>query len=464
MKTGNEKWRVGRLCSGTELALGLSVLLLLVVLNGMLFVKYDGLFNVVSDDYANVLSSYFHVSGFDPITYKVLTEWGMKYEVLRHPLLPYLMYLPYWVNQALIALTGVNGAMYVAAVIILSCAFLSTVFLYRILHELQGLGRGDASLLTLLFFSFGYVMVTYFVPDHFGISLMLILLTLYLVGRAWKQGRCLRPWQTILLFVITAGVTLTNGAKVYAAELVARGKAFFRWRWLLVAVVVPSLLMVGAGLLEERIYVYPVEQAKKQYFKEHRAEVIAKARRDHQRYKHAPWVIHKGKPLGKGSLLQWTDMTTPRYETLRENVFGESVLLHEDWVLDDVLTSYRPVLLTYRCWQHYAVVALMVLFFVAGLICGWKNRVMWMALLGIVPDVLMHLGLGFAINEIYIMAAHWIYVIPIAMACLLVRCRGWLLWGVRLVTAVLTVYLFIHNVGLLTGWMQQAPVSTAFWG
>lgn len=106
-----------------EWILGLGVLLLLVILNGLLITKYDALFSVISDDYGKLLSYNYHVSGFDATTYSVLTEWGMKYDVLRHPLLPYLMWLPYGLNQILISLLGINGALYIAAVIILFFGF-----------------------------------------------------------------------------------------------------------------------------------------------------------------------------------------------------------------------------------------------------------------------------------------------------------------------------------------------------
>lgn len=446
-----------------ELLTAAAIVLLLIVLHTMMIGKYDGLFNVVADDYGQRLSYYFHISGFDAITYNVLTDWGMKYDVLRHPLLPYLMYLPFLLNQALISLTGTNCAMHIAAALQLLCAFYTAVYLFRILHQLTGISRWDASLLTLLFFSFGYVMATFLVPDHFGLSLLLILVSLYTIGRAWREGRMLWWWQTALLFIITSGVTLTNGAKVYAAEWTARGRRFFCWRYFLLAVVLPSVVMVALGLWEERVYVYPKQQAEQAYFKAHRAEMIAKARRDHERYKNAPWVIHKGTPLGKGSLMKWTDITTPRDETLIENVFGESIQLHEEWVLDDILTSYRPVLLQYRSWWNYAVEVLTVLLFLAGIVCGWKQRLLWMALLGIVPDALMHLLLGFAINEVYIMSAHWIYVIPIALAFLLLKLKGRWCWTVRVPLIALTTYLFIHNVGLIAEWMQQAPVYTGFW-
>lgn len=445
-----------------EWILGLVVLLLLVILNGMLIMKYDTLFSVVCDDYGKLLSYNYHVSGFDATTYSVLTEWGMKYDVLRHPLLPYLMGLPYGLNQLLISLFGVNGTLYIAAVIILFFAFCTIVILYRILRELVGVIKWDAVLLVMFFFSLAYVLVTYIATDHFGISLFLILWSLYLVGKSCQEGRLLSTWKSALLLLVTAGVTLTNGAKVCAAELIARGRGFFRWRYLLV-ISGCWLFVIGLGVLEERIYVYPKEQEAQRYFQEHKVEMIQKARRDHERYKHAPWVIHKGKPLGKGSLLKWTDYTTSRWETLKENVFGESLILHEEYVLDDVLTSYRPVLLSYRAVINYVIEGLLVILLLAGIWYGRRERLLWMCLLGILPDALMHLGLGFAINEIYIMSAHWVYVFPIAVACLLAKSQKRVADTLRVVIILLTVYLFIHNLGLIVDWMRQPPVSIAFW-
>ena len=274
----------------------------------------------------------------------------------------------------------------------------------------------------------------------------------------------MQTWKSALLVFLTAGVTLTNGAKVLAAELIARGKGFFHWKYFMIAIGC-WLLAVGLGLWEERVYVYPKEQAEKKDFQEHKAEMIKKAREDHERYKHAPWVIHKGKPFGKGSILKWTDKTTSRWETLKENVFGESLQLHEDYVLDDVLNSARPVLLSYHHPWNYVIEVLLVLLLLAGICCGFRERLLWMCLLGILPDALMHIGLGFAINEIYIMSAHWIYVFPIAFAYLFKRFNGHgpMVMVLRILIALLTVYLLIHNVALIVEWSQQPPVSIAFW-
>jgi hypothetical protein len=55
--------------------------------------------------------------------------------------------------------------------------------------------------------------------------------------------------------------------------------------------------------------------------------------------------------------------------------------------------------------------------------------------------------LGFGLNEVYIMSAHWIFVLPLAMTFLFknlapsLRVRG----GVGLLLLLFTLYLYIWN-------------------
>ena len=65
-----------------------------------------------------------------------------------------------------------------------------------------------------------------------------------------------------------------------------------------------------------------------------------KYRRDHQKI----WNRNTGKPMAKGEFMRWTDISTSRWQTAVENLFGESLQLHEDYVLGDVLRN-RPVML-----------------------------------------------------------------------------------------------------------------------
>ena len=65
----------------------------------------------------------------------------------------------------------------------------------------------------------------------------------------------------------------------------------------------------------------------------------------------------------------------------------------------------------------------------------------------------LHMGLGFGINEIYIMSPHYLYAIPIAMAYLLKTKTKVMRLSVRTLVLLLAVYLWIHNGYLLTQYM-----------
>ena len=53
----------------------------------------------------NVFLSNFHMAGFDPTAYDVVTHWQMGYDILRHPLLAWMMWPLYIINQGLWQLT-----------------------------------------------------------------------------------------------------------------------------------------------------------------------------------------------------------------------------------------------------------------------------------------------------------------------------------------------------------------------
>ena len=68
----------------------------------------------------------------------------------------------------------------------------------------------------------------------------------------------------------------------------------------------------------------------------------------------------------------------------------------------------------------------------------------------------LHFVIGFGLNEIYIMAAHWAYVIPICTGYLFVALRPrWLVVTLTAVVLSLSVYIYFHNVPLLYGHLMK---------
>ena len=178
------------------------IFLVLAVLNGLVICHYYDLFTPISDHYYGTFIKNFHISGFDPLTYYVLSNWETSYNVYRHPLLAFYMYIPYLINMGLMEITGLNCALFIAVAMQLFCAFYSCIFMYRIFREVIELSQWAAHIFTLFFLSIGYVLVTSIVPDHFVISMFLLILALYISGRRMKNHHPFKIWQSILYFLL----------------------------------------------------------------------------------------------------------------------------------------------------------------------------------------------------------------------------------------------------------------------
>lgn len=456
--------------------------------------RYAGTFTLVTDDYYKNFIRHFCVSGFDPLTYWVLSDWNAAYNVYRHPLLAFYMYIPYLINMGLMKLTGYNCALFIAVIIQMFCGFYATLFLQRIFREVLELDKAASSILTLLFFSFGYVMVTCIVPDHFVISMLLLILALYVSGRRIKHNHPLKIWQTVVYFVLTAGTSLNNGLKIFFSALFVNRKRFFRPKYLLLAVILPAALLWGFCRWEYRTFVWPVEMARKEMKVKKAAEkkarqermaqlkqikdsltkdsiqrglkiitpeeIAQKAKNDsiqkakqlarnEARKKRGP---KQGAPIMKGEFMNWTDATSSRTLSIVENLMGESIQLHQDYVLQDEL-RHRPMFVNYRYAINYIVEAVIMLLFVAGIWAGRKSRYLWLVMSYFGLDMLLHIGLGFGLNEVYIMTGHWIYALPIAIGFLLKETRHQR-YSLCLKSLLLTIGLFllIYNGILIIGY------------
>ena len=438
-----------------ERRLAWGALLYALVLNTMVVCHYWEWFSQVTDGYRKLVLRHFHISGF--------------------PLLAFFMWIPAQINHLIILVTGVNFAQVLTAMFLVAATFYAVIFLFRILREIVSLPATDALLLTLLFLSFAYTMVSLSVPDHFGLSTTALLLTLYVTGRNLQRGRQLTKLQTVLLFLLTAGISLNNGIKVFLASWGTSGKRFFRPAHLLLAVIVPSALIWGFARWEWQTFEKPKYLARQEataarekkergaimqnLIKQsattdttglsHTADSIFRARakeKERRRMKKAVYA-HQGKPMGQGEFSSWTDATTPRLESIVENLFGEPIQLHTDHVLGDVLIN-RPVIVPYRYAASYAVEAFVVLFFLAGIWMGRRCRFLWIALSWMGFDMIIHVVLGFGLNEVYIMSPHWLFVLPIAMGFALLRLRARWLLAARVALMGLSVFLLAYNASL----------------
>ena len=498
----------------------LFALLLAVVLQAIIVCRYNDIFTNPGPKYWAVFLHNFSVSGYDPITYSVVTDWTAKYNVYRHPLLAFFMAPLYWLNLGLTALTGVNCVQYVVAFFWILATAYAFLFFYRIVLAIltgsEGPSDGSntfstapqaqALLLSALLFSFGHVLLAGMAPDHFILSMMMLLLLLLVSLEKLQQQRPFTIAEAFIFFIIIAGITLSNGVKVFICVLLVnwlilspkRNKIssndvetqtarvstpLLNGRGRGVGLVFLSLLFASALLwgiarAEYHYLVLPQEKiahAKKAADKKRKQE--AAARRKAEAEKTFQMLIDQaqatgdtslfaqathrldsvrtakpkvrrnpyGKPIAKGEFMRWTDITTSRWSSAVENLFGEGIQLHRDYALGDVL-RHRPVIVNYRSPVQYIFEAFILLLFLAGVWFGRRSHFLWIALACAAFDMLLHLGLGFGLNEVYIMSAHWIFILPLAMTYLFkaMQKQGILL-PCYLVTLLLTLYLYIWN-------------------
>ena len=444
-------------------------LVVIVLLNALFIYRMHDLFMQEGfGPYWKVFEHELHLSGYDPLTYLGVTDWDVVYQVYRHPLLSFMIWPLYLLNEGLTWLFGVNCVQYLVAFLLTVCSYYSYIFLYRIHREVIALDCRDATLLTAFYFSFAYILMSVIVPDHFTISMFLLLITLYISGVCIQKGREFRWWQSAIFFYVTAGVTLSNGIKVFLSGFFVNLKDFFRPKYLLLAVVLPTVFLWGTAVWEYRTYVLPKEKARAE-MKTRQEEALQKqvaamspedrktfeAKQARRELRLKLQKEKAGQPMEDHGFLKWTDISTSRWQSVYENLFGESLQFHRQHFLEDTLVG-RPVFVRYDTMFNYIIEALILLLALAGIWTGRRRRFLWLCLSCFGVDMFIHLILGFGLNEIFIMAPHFMFVLPIATAYLF-KSVNWQ-W-LRLAVVFLTIYLLVYNGYLLTDFLLT-PIRT----
>lgn len=408
----------------------------------MVMYHYDTFTRGGNVGYWTLFSRDFEISGFDFYTYLTLSKWDGYYTEFRHPLLQFLWYPFYLVNHWQMALTERNISIHLVAIVMVVLSAYSFLFMRRIFREVMEMDQTDSNLLTALFFSFGYIMVSVFVPDHFGISLFLLTMTLYIAGMHLKHQEPMPIWQCALLFVLTAGVTLSNGAKTFLCALFNNGKRLFSKKYLLLGCILPVIAIGALAIWQNEAFIKPHKEAGARILAQREAKDSVFKAQVAANQQH--WKQLNGKQIKKEGIWAWANLSVSRPRSLVENWFGESLILHRDHLLQDI-GQHRPVFVTYHSPLLYVLEALIVILMGMGLWMGRHSKFLWMVASCVAFDVAIHFGLGFGLNEVYIMTAHWAFIIPIAIGFLLKNAPQKHLSNLRMVVMMLAIFLLFYN-------------------
>jgi membrane protein len=426
--------------------LAFTMLAVFVTFNAMVIASHYHVYTMEAHGgFWSVFTKNFRMSGYDCWSWITVSGGRIHFVTSRHPLYLTFLYPLYLLNDWLIQNVGYNFAVYFMAVIIVFSAFYAVLFMYRVFREVLELRRKDARLLTLLLFSFGHVLIPTMVPDHFVISLMLLSLTLYITGKKMKKGQLLTAWQSLVLTFFTAGMATSNGVKTLLAGLFTNGKKVFTCKFISIGVVLPLLLLLG--IQQSQYYLLEVpQQAVVSHIESETLKKNPQKVLEHKKQRDEWQRTHLGQPVGDGVITKLMDVSTPRIPTIVENFFGESIQLHQRSLLKDVSWE-RPIFVEYNWSVNYIIEAFIVLLFVVGIVFSYKQRFFKMLLAWFACDLTLHLILGFAVTEVYIMTSGWAFIIPISYGYLLKRLSMKWLKLMRVALIMLTIYLWIYNAG-----------------
>ena len=426
--------------------LAFAMLAVFVTFNAMVIASHYHVYTMEAHGgFWSVFTKNFRMSGYDCWSWITVSGGRIHFVTSRHPLYLTFLYPLYLLNDWLIQNVGYNFAVYFMAVIIVFSAFYAVLFMYRVFREVLELRRKDARLLTLLLFSFGHVLIPTMVPDHFVISLMLLSLTLYITGKKMKKGQLLTAWQSLVLTFFTAGMATSNGVKTLLAGLFTNGKKVFTCKFISIGVVLPLLLLLG--IQQSQYYLLEVpQQAVVRHIESETLKKNPQKVLEHKKQRDEWQRTHLGQPVGDGVITKLMDVSTPRVPTIVENFFGESIQLHQRSLLIDVSWE-RPIFVEYNWSLNYIIEAFIVLLFIVGIVFSYKQRFFKMLLAWFACDLTLHLILGFAVTEVYIMTSGWAFIIPISYGYLLKRLSMKWLKLMRVALIMLTIYLWIYNAG-----------------
>ncbi|MBF1621550.1 DUF6080 domain-containing protein [Prevotella sp.] len=426
--------------------LAFTMLAVFVTFNAMVIASHYHVYTMEAHGgFWSVFTKNFRMSGYDCWSWITVSGGRIHFVTSRHPLYLTFLYPLYLLNDWLIQNVGYNFAVYFMAVIIVFSAFYAVLFMYRVFREVLELRRKDARLLTLLLFSFGHVLIPTMVPDHFVISLMLLSLTLYITGKKMKKGQLLTAWQSLVLTFFTAGMATSNGVKTLLAGLFTNGKKVFTCKFISIGVVLPLFLLLG--IQQSQYYLLEVpQQAVVRHIESETLKKNPQKVLEHKKQRDEWQRTHLGQPVGDGVITKLMDVSTPRIPTIVENFFGESIQLHQRSLLKDVSWE-RPIFVEYNWSANYIIEAFIVLLFIVGIVFSYKQRFFKMLLAWFACDLTLHLILGFAVTEVYIMTSGWAFIIPISYGYLLKRLSMKWLKLMRVALIMLTIYLWIYNAG-----------------
>lgn len=368
----------------------------------------------------------FTLLGYDTYEYTIgefLVPYKVLFFKLRHPLMAFwlfpvsvIAYLPEW-------LLGIASVLPVFTVATNLAMALSTSLVWRICRFVNPSSINGNLICTGVYFSFAQVIILSFAVESFPFSSLALL--------SYISYVCLLPKKTDiysnnLFFAIVSGITITNGLKFVLAQLLWKEKCLdfvkrtFKSSFLFFFLTSIAVLVAVARWV---FLIRPVSPD---------VSLISLLLGDSMNY-----VMHYD--------------FVQRLKVAGYNFFVSPILLCVDALNFEGFDFSEKVLSNLSIW----VIPLCV--FYSGLLLSlWINRkkqLVSVFLCFLAVDVLIHLILGYGLNEGHIFSGHWLFMFPILLAMLSNFFKNSIIRNIYyLCLFIFGGFLFVHNISyIVTG-------------
>ena len=166
------------------------------------------------------------------------------------------------------------------------------------------------------------------------VILICVQISIYIFGRYIKQGRQIPWYKGAVLYLLTTGLTLTNGVKTLLGVLFTDGKHTFHWKNVCLGLLIPTAFLVGAYFVQYQELVIPRLEKSTKILQKKIEKDPSLARIDSINRIKTKAV--SGEKVSEKPFLKWIDASSSRTDGIIEGLFGESLQLHRDYLLGDV--------------------------------------------------------------------------------------------------------------------------------
>ncbi|KFC23848.1 DUF6080 domain-containing protein [Epilithonimonas lactis] len=371
----------------------------------------------IADNFTIVYDDRIPWDGYFSFDNRAIVQTGGGFE--RHPLANYffdcIREFALWISR-----NRYNSAFrLVLALLSTLVVSLANVQIFKYLNNIIQLPL-KISLLILAFYGlFVTNILLSFTPETYTYTLLFLSVFNYYSARKINEDQPISFGASILGSVFIGGLTITNIVKVYIPFLFEK-KIFWNWKKIGIAV---SKMAVSAGVF---IFLFLL-------------------RLD---FNLQNFVNKTGEQYDKFS----KPKVTPLWDMISSWFFGGNILFPSFVIRDyhnkDKTFYYKALFMdVYSSAISYVFIAIILLMIFWSVFKNYKNKLVWVLVISLLVDVVIHCVLKFGLHTSYIYGGHFVFVFPMLI--------GWLFFSFKDKTLpltflygtlmILTVYLGFNN-------------------